>query len=258
MKMTLVEMVQNILSAMDSDQVNSIFDTEESQQVMMVLKETYDELFGDTFLPQTEMMLRIDGISNVNAPNYLKSMPDTHSYSWIRYWDHTVNNYREVQYLPSDEFMQMVLDRPFFGDNIFITTDPIAGITYPIYNNKFPTYYTIFGNDYLAFDSWNSAYETTMHQSNTMSFGSRRTQWQYADNFIPQLPDNLFPLFLAEAKATCFVNFKQISSSKEEQRARRQRVKMMAHKYKSRVQQKDSYYSGYDFSRYSRRDFHRR
>ena len=46
-KMTLLEMTQNILSAMDSDAVNSIGDTVESLQVADVIVETYYELFAN-------------------------------------------------------------------------------------------------------------------------------------------------------------------------------------------------------------------
>ncbi len=41
MKYTLLEIVQEILSDMDSDEVNSIDDTTESEQVATIVKSTY-------------------------------------------------------------------------------------------------------------------------------------------------------------------------------------------------------------------------
>ena len=41
MKMTLLDITQSILSAMDSDYANSIGDTVEAEQVATIVKETY-------------------------------------------------------------------------------------------------------------------------------------------------------------------------------------------------------------------------
>ena len=40
MKMTLLEMVQNILSDMDSEEINSLSDSNEAEQVALVIKTT--------------------------------------------------------------------------------------------------------------------------------------------------------------------------------------------------------------------------
>ena len=41
-KMTLLAMVQDILNDMDGDEVNSISDTVEAEQVAQIIKTTYD------------------------------------------------------------------------------------------------------------------------------------------------------------------------------------------------------------------------
>jgi hypothetical protein len=56
-----------------------------------------------------------------------------------------------------------------------------------------------------------------------MCWGQFEQQFQLVDTYIPLLDTDLFPLLLAEAKSACFINIKQVSSSKEEQRARRLR-----------------------------------
>lgn len=48
----LIEYVQDILSSMDSDEVNSISDTVESMQVATILKNCYEELVANIELPE--------------------------------------------------------------------------------------------------------------------------------------------------------------------------------------------------------------
>jgi hypothetical protein len=47
------------------------------------------------------------------------------------------------------------------------------------------------------------------------------------------LPLDMFPRLLAEAKAACFVNYKQVSNSNEERRARNQKVVNMNSRFKA-------------------------
>ena len=43
-KLTVLDMTQKILSSMDSDDVNSISDTEESLQVVDIIEDTYHDM----------------------------------------------------------------------------------------------------------------------------------------------------------------------------------------------------------------------
>ena len=69
------------------------------------------------------------------------------------------------------------------------------------------------------------------------------------DDFVPPLDANLFPLLLAESKGVCFINLKQVSSSKEEQRARRQRIRMQRDQWRSKQAQKDWIASDRNYAR---------
>lgn len=239
MKMTLLEMVQNILSALDSDEVNTIADTVESSQIVEIIRETYFEQFNNILLPNNKTLLQLDGISNVASPNYMKFNADVSNIDWVRYRNYqNSDKMEEVCYLTPAEFMEIVLGYTASTDNVFLTTDPLSGVTYYVKSNKKPSYYTSFDNNYIAFDSFDLASETTLHSSNCVAFGTKVQEFLIEDGFIPNLPDSLFPLLLAEAKATAFVNQKQISSSKEEQRARRQRIRMQNDQFKSKDQQR--------------------
>jgi len=51
MKLTLLEIVQDIMNDMDGDEVNAISDTIESQQVAQIVKTTYLEMMANRNWP---------------------------------------------------------------------------------------------------------------------------------------------------------------------------------------------------------------
>ena len=51
-KRTLIDMVQNIMSSMDSDTVNSITDTTESSAIADIIETTYYDLTTNRVIPE--------------------------------------------------------------------------------------------------------------------------------------------------------------------------------------------------------------
>jgi hypothetical protein len=237
-KMTLLEMTQNILSALDSDEVNSINDTVESQQVIEVIKETYYEQFNNLSIPELIGIIKLDSVSDVNRPNYLRYPTNVKNIEWLRYMT-DAGKYKELMYMNPEDFWRMQLELSSTSPNTQLITDT-SGITYYITNNKAPSYYTALEDNLLVFDSYESAMDTTLQSSNSFAWGTKESTWTADDSFVPALDSNLFPLLLSEAKSVCFINFKQLSSAKEEQRARRQRIRMQKDYHKSTAAEKRS------------------
>lgn len=250
MKMTLLEMTQNILSALDSDEVNSISDTIEALQVAYVIKETFDEQFNNIVVPELRGLIQLNGISDVLKPNYMKVPDAVKDFEWIKYRDDRNNGkFTDVCYVTPEEFLEMQFQYTSTSDNTFLTTDPVSNVQYYIKTNKSPTYYTSFDDNYIAFDSYDSDYDATLNSSKSAAFGTKEFSFPLEDTFIPPIDSNLFPLLLAEAKSVCFINVKQTGSSKEEQRARRQRVRMQNDQYKAKPAQARKFGSERNFAR---------
>lgn len=247
MKMTLLSMTQNILSATDSDEVNSITDTVESMQVAEIIKETFYELFNNVVVPEQVGLIQLEGLADVTRPNYLRIPSDVTDITWLRYRDNRNNDrYKEVSYLPVDKFIQNSFTRTSNGYHVQLVTDSV-GSSYYIANNSAPTYYTILDDVHLVFDSYDAEYENTMHASKSIALGKLDKEFPLEDSFIPPIDSNLFPLLLAESKSVCFVNLKQIASAKEESRARRQRLRWQKSKFKSSAQ--NGTYKSWNFAR---------
>lgn len=224
-KRTLLAMTQNILSAMDSDEVNSISDTVESLQVAEVIRETYEELFQNTVIPEFKILAQLEGLGDTDKPTYMRIPDNMDKIEWIKYdYETDGTTYETITYLTPAEFFEFTVKRAGSDSTVEVTDD--SGVKIWIVDNVNPTYWTTFDDEYIVFDSYNSDLDSTMQTSKSLTYGPRIYEFTMEDDFIPHLDSNLFPMLLAEAKSVCFANFKQMPNAKEEQRSRRQRVRV--------------------------------
>ena len=75
MKMSLLEIVQDILNDLDADEVNGLDDTIESQQVAQIIKTCYYEMIANRNWPHTRKLVQLEASGSLSRPNYLK-LPD--------------------------------------------------------------------------------------------------------------------------------------------------------------------------------------
>src|SRR5688572_28072275 len=72
MRMSLLDMVQDILNDLDSDGVNSINDTIEAQQVAQIVKTCYFEMISNRNWPHLKQLIQLEASGDVDKPNYLQ------------------------------------------------------------------------------------------------------------------------------------------------------------------------------------------
>lgn len=223
-RMTVLEMTQNILSAMESDEVNSISDTVESLQVAQEIETTYYELFASRTLPSSKALMTLEPLSDSTYPNYMKIPDGVASIEWIKYMNEE-GAYSDVLYMEPVDF----LDRA----NRFNTTmaiESVGDIANPsilinVGIDSTPRFWTTFDNKHIVFNSYNQSVDTTLQESKSLCQAVKLPNFEVSDTFVPDLDTVLFPLLLAEAKKACFINFKGVSNTNEERRARRQLVR---------------------------------
>jgi len=210
-KLTLIEMTQNILSALDSDPVDSIDETVEAVQVAELIKEAYFELLSQRDWPFLFTLGNLTALGDVNNPTKMK-IPDTwNKVQWIKY------DKVEVEYLPPEQFKHVI-------DNRLALTNVVNSSGYII--NANPMFWTSYDDTFIFFDSINLATESTLQASKTTIYGTVQASWTHSDIFIPNIPEKFFPLLLAESKSQAFVNLKQQSNAREERKATRGRMAM--------------------------------
>lgn len=226
-RMTLLEVVQNVLSAMDSDEVQSFTDTVESEQVAMEAKRVFYEFSNRIDLESQENLIQLQSLSDPSHPNYLLLPEGTSEILEVRYDNRkdvndTEFKYEPVKYLDRKSFLDITTRfQADTEDTKYDTITDFTGVKLSICKTRAPCYFTSFDDKHLVFDAYNSNVETTMTQARCMCYGRIEPTFVLKDDFVIPLDSRATMAYLAEVISSCFVNIKQQGNSKEEQRARR-------------------------------------
>lgn len=87
MKQTLLELTQDILSSMSSDEVNSISDTTESTQVATIIKQKYFDIINRVQLPEHDQLLQLDPSTDPLQPVLMYVPAGVADIKWLKYFD---------------------------------------------------------------------------------------------------------------------------------------------------------------------------
>lgn len=218
-------MVQDILNDIDSDEVNSIDDTVESQQVAQIIKTCYFEMIANRNWPHLRKLIQLEAANDILKPNYLTIDSRLKEVVQIEY--NCVKDgserfeYKEINFLHPDEFLRVISGRNIDNSNVEVVED-FSGAKLLILNDVAPSFWTTFDDKYIVTDSWNKNVDDTLKKSKTRCIAYMLPTWERKDESIPDLPAEAFPALLAEAKSTAFVALKQMVNQKAEQKAGRQ------------------------------------
>jgi len=243
-KRTVLDMVQSIMSAMDADVVNSIDDTVESLQVADVLRDTFYILQDDFRLPYTKGLVQLDSSGDPDTPVVMTIPESTSRIETVRYdvsRDPARKRYRAITRLEPDQFLSHIYGRSDESDNVDVMM--LGDLELLIRNDTYPEYWTSFDDETLVFDAYNADVESTLQTSKTVCTGMTRPEWTHSDAAVPDLPENLHSLLLAEAKQSCMYLFQQAPSPKmdEEVRRLRRRAEINQHRQGGNVVQTPHY-----------------
>lgn len=222
-KLSVLEITQDILSDMNSDEVNSISDTLESMQVAQIVKSVYEELMARKNWPHLEQLIVLSPLTaatptHMSVPEAIKELTDL-------YYDKRKTatgspSFERVEWLAPSEWLEYTNTRKTSQTDYVQVTDP-TGIPLIIKNDKAPTYFTTFDDEHVVFDSYDSSLETNLQASKTQCRAFIMPAFTLSDGHVPDLPVEMFPAFLAECKSTCFARIKQMVDQKAEQQSKR-------------------------------------
>jgi hypothetical protein len=259
MKLTLLDMTQDILSRMSSDEVNSISDSPEALQVANIIKNKYYDIVARGDLPEHNQIFQLNP-SLTGVEPVLMTVPDGIGHiEWIKYFDSNVLDgdivnddnqdhdtdtdiiigssgddtpvppgYKYVTMLPIKQFLDMTAqfspaDADVESFTFSDTSNNFPGnFTFYYKNSATPTYCCILSNYYVIFDSYDNTQDSTLQASKTMCFGQVVPTFQMVDTFTPDLDSQQFPLLLNESVALAFYELKQQPHAKAEQEVKRQ------------------------------------
>jgi hypothetical protein len=226
MKLTLLKITQDILNDMDSDEVNSIDDTVESQQVANIVRQCFFELIANRNWPHLKKFITLDSSGTSAKPTHFR-VPENmkeliqFNYDCRRPEDGNKLVYQEVRYIYPDEFLRMTSVRNSTSANVqTVVLD--NGIKLLVFTDKPPQYWTSFDDDFIVCDSYQNTIESTLQSSKTQVMAYMEPSWKHTDDGIPDLPSEAFPMLVEESKSTAFFVLKQMVNQKAETKAQRQ------------------------------------
>jgi hypothetical protein len=213
---------------MGSDAVTSIDDTAESLQIVDLVRTLYEEWTTRDDWPFEKKLIKIQALSDVTKPNYLKLQDDVAELDRsmeIRY-EITADpadprEYKQLEYKCPEEFIRLTLTKDTTDTTNIQEVEDFSGIDLFIEKTKNPEFWTSFDDKYIVFDSYNEDLDATLQESKTMAFAIVYPGWTTQNTFIPEMPAKMFPAFLAEVKANAFLYFKDQLSPGDEKRALR-------------------------------------
>lgn len=227
MRLNLLRCVQLILSALDSDEVNSIFDSTEAQQVVDVLETTYYHVASEVDFPDHWDYFELESSGDVSLPTVLYRPQNVGKIEWLKY-DITPDgdpkrNFRTLKPLERQAFVDRMNKLDVSRPEIVEYTFPVGTGTFPVrvQNDRFPTYYHTPDDRTLILDAWDSTVENTLVGNKTWGYGMIIPTFDRSDEFVPPLDPKQFTLFFNESLSASFEWVKQMPSAKAEQRARR-------------------------------------
>lgn len=230
MKYTLLEMVQDVLSSMDSDEVNSINDTTESMQVARIVRSCYFDVVS-VKLPELTTLYQLNATTDPTKPVMMTLPSNVHSIMTLKYdkatVDHPDQDFTMLTPLTNEDFFNMTHMLSLSEDNVASMELNIQGdlFNFLYRTDKHPDYYTVIGDDTFLFDSFDSTIDNTLQKSKTFAIGEKESVFNLTDSYVIDLDESQHIWLLNEAKTLAFVEMKQSQHPVAERTAKRQRIK---------------------------------
>lgn len=225
MKLTWLDLVQDILNDIDSDEVNSIDDTIEAQQVAQIVKSTYFAMMSNRNWPHLKKPVQLNPPTVLAQPTHMTLVDDVKEMVFINYDisrdDNPSKHYTRLIWLEPDDFLRVLNNRSSNSPTVSTVIDD-SGIELLITNNQPPSYYTSFDDNTVVFDSYDSEVESTLQRNKVQAQAYVMPEWVSSEDEYPDLPSEAFTALLEEAKSRASLKLRQAADSKAEQESQRQ------------------------------------
>lgn len=236
MKKSLLELVKQILSDADSQDVNSISETEEALQAANVVKHVYEDMIANRTIPEHKSIVKLVSLSDLDFPTHFRLGDNVHKLEKLWYDTSEDNSfkYTEICWKDNEEFLFLCDTRQ--GDYTLVE-DRVAGTKIRVANDSQPKYYTSFDDEHIIMDGYRSDIESTLLGSKTRGIATTFPEFVVTDDYVPDIDENMFPYLLREATSMFFDVYKGAISVKIEQAAKRH--KNYSQNDKMRIGRKD-------------------
>lgn len=238
MQYTLLDMVQKILSSLDSDEVNNIGDTAESRQVLDIIETVYNDLCSSSNLPTNKDLYELQPSNDINKPTIMYRPQNVASLLWLKYDmrepDEVSPNYQMVGFLPLEEFLRRMYDFGKIEDDSNIISFEVDrdgdSLTLMAYNNRHPQFFTSVSDNLIIFDAYRANMEGTLVSNKTLAYGEKERLFLKQNDFRFDITPKQYSLLFNDAKALAFAELKQTVHQKAERKVREMKINLQREK----------------------------
>lgn len=233
-KETLLDIVQDILSDADGDEVNSISDTIESDQCARVVRTVFNNIVDGTDFKHHDSIVRLDATS-ASTPNVMTRPEGLYDIQWIKYNTITTagadQQYETITYLDPTDFFEITSRRTASDSDVSeIALDSLHSIL--IKTEQAPKYWTMLEDyDDIIFDAYDSDLETNLQNSKSLAYGTIKPTLTLSDSATADLPKNLFNRLKNDARALYFDLYKDGTTPEIDRLRRRTEVRSQRHRH---------------------------
>lgn len=202
-KLTLLEMVQDVLASMQCDSVSDVGETEDAEDVVKIIRAEYNALMSKDDWAHLKTATNLSAVGDSTKPTLMTVPTDVAEVVNVKYnkiqSGETAPRWDDVTYLTPAEFMELMYDRSTDNTSVssFTTSDGQA-ILY--YNDQAPNFYTSFDDETVVFDAIDTAVDTTLQSVKSIAEVIKTPTWTSENGFVPDLPGRMFPTLLAKCR----------------------------------------------------------
>ena len=249
---TLLSIVQEILADSNGDEINSISDTVEATQCAKTVASVHLDIMSEFDLQSGKQMFRLTASGTSSRPTHMSVPANYHSVEWVKYDVRTSvgadRDMKDIVYCTPKEFLDITDQRLASDDTVDVVTDP-SGVVLNIFNNRAPIYFTMFDDDTVVFDAYNSDLEATLQASKSQAYGQVAQELTIEDETEIQLPYQLVPLLVNEARLAYTDLHAGGATLNTNVRARRSRVRAQRLRHTLRNNREQFKHTGPDYGR---------
>lgn len=239
MRLTLLEMISHILSAMGSDDVANYNDTVESYAVALCIQQAFYDAAVELNLPEHSSMFELTA-SGASTPT-LMTLPTNAVRLDKLYYDNketgeTYSNMVECTWMFFDDFIEMQKELRGELANVgeMVVTNNSESFNFMYRTDQWPRYFTTMDSDTILFDSYNVAEDASgLVKAKTLAYGSVYPTFTMSNGAYLDLAPEQFPYVLAKAKTRAFNELKQMVNQESAAETRKQKI--ILQKRKNRI-----------------------
>lgn len=247
---TLLDIVQEILSDADGDNVSDIAETTEADQCARIVRQMYNEVVDNHDITYRDRLVKLNATSST-TPNVMTRPEGLFEIEWIKYNTKLTSggnqDYTTIGYMDPEEFLDMVSGRPADGSNVEEVSVTASGHSIPVLNDRAPSYWTILeGYENIVFDAYDSNLDANLQESKSLCKGTLKPTLTLSNTSVLDLPENYNSIVKNMARAYFFDIFKNGVTPMIGQRLRRSEVRSQRQRHITKL---ESSRTGPDYGR---------